>query len=355
MASTLGEHPLRIARFRQWLLLVFSIATPVVAVEIFLQLTDRFRPVPRLAYGEYPNRPSENFLVDNQTGWRMYPGHSFDWEYDGIPSTYRANAQGFRGDWKFEPQDTRTRIVLVGDSFTFGTGVQYDETFGAHIDAALSEAVVYNLGMPGFGVDQMWMSVRHQALALDPDLIIVSFIDNDFDRGLTGFRPGEGLNKPTFVLHEGRLVPQTKQHLPNPFVSALEHHSRLWTALRIVSHDLSRDVAFGGWLRLNQEILASIQQESRAAGVPVLFVRMLIKHHQVPFPTLREFMDEIDAAYIDFAELLASQPPDIYFLTDFHINAQGHRYAADVLLRWINSEIPSEESWNLSAPAHGRQ
>ena len=59
--------------------------------------------------------------------------------------------------------------------------------------------------MPGFGLDQMWMSVRHQALPMNPTLIIMGFIDQDLDRSLTAYRHGEGFNKPTFEM-DGKVL-----------------------------------------------------------------------------------------------------------------------------------------------------
>ena len=69
--------------------------------------------------------------------------------------------------------------------------------------------MVYNLAMPGFGVDQMWLSVRHQGLPLEPDLVVVCLCDADFKRSLSAFRPEERMNKPLHKLVDGRLVPQT--------------------------------------------------------------------------------------------------------------------------------------------------
>ena len=76
--------------------------------------------------------------------------------------------------------------------------------------------------MPGFGLDQMWMSVRHQALPLKPRLVIVAFIDEDLDRSLTAYRQWEGFNKPTFELEGGILRPQNAHDRPTGLIRYLE-------------------------------------------------------------------------------------------------------------------------------------
>ena len=104
--------------------------------------------------------------------------------------------------------------MIVGDSYTFGAGVDFQDTFGAILQRKTPDRVVYNLGMPGFGIDQVWMSVRHQAIDLRPDLIVAGIVDADFERSLIPYREAEGFNKPTFQLVNGRLTQRTVEQPP---------------------------------------------------------------------------------------------------------------------------------------------
>ena len=106
--------------------------------------------------------------------------------------SHQANRQGFRSPHDFDAVHTRPVIALVGDSFSFGSGVEYDDTFGALLDDQLAEGVVLNFAMPGYGIDQMWMTIRHEVIPRRPDFAVVAFVDEDFARGLTAFRPREG-------------------------------------------------------------------------------------------------------------------------------------------------------------------
>jgi len=80
-----------------------------------------------------------NFEPDPVTGWRMRPNHRSQWTIDGIASSYVSDGDGYRR-WEIEPRwgDSmpRRRIVLLGDSLSFGTGLDYTMTFGALIESS---------------------------------------------------------------------------------------------------------------------------------------------------------------------------------------------------------------------------
>ena len=321
------------------ILLFVSITITLILIELLLRSINKFEPEPVAYVGEYTNRSSQHFVADPETGWRMRPQHQFSWTFDGVASAYRSNSQGFRSNSEFDLTDRRKKIVLVGDSFTFGAGVEYDETYGARLESQLTNSVVYNLAMPGFGIDQMWLSVRHQALALRPSLIIVGFIDDDFDRSMTAYRPGEGFNKPTFILRNGRVVAKEASDGPNGLLRLLNNHSRAWFIGRVAYRRLAYRIAIGEWLSLNQAILQAIQADCAEKKVKVLFVRMQRKGRPKEFYTLRSFMDRIGANYLDQLDH-GPTLQDIWFATDDHMNAKGNRQIAEIILEWCRKNMP---------------
>jgi hypothetical protein len=182
------------------LLVIGSLLIAISMTEGGLRFSKKFEPEPRCDVGERQDYPSRNFTVDAFTGWKMTPGTRFSWITPEYKSSYSANSQGFRSPSDFLPDEQRRKIVVLGDSFTFGTGVEYNETFGNQLELGLPGSVVYNLAMPGFGIDQMWLSIRHQALPLQPALVIVGLCDADFSRSQTAYRSRERRNKPAFKL-----------------------------------------------------------------------------------------------------------------------------------------------------------
>jgi hypothetical protein len=92
----------------------------------------------------------------------------------------RINRLGLRGD---DPAPGRAHILVLGDSFTFGSGVADDETFSARLDQWLGASVgVVNGGQPGYGIFQMQATLRRVAEDLRPALVIVVIWQGDLLR-----------------------------------------------------------------------------------------------------------------------------------------------------------------------------
>jgi hypothetical protein len=330
---------LRRPRIADLLLLTAGIVAALGVAEIALRQFRDYRPRPRTFVGDHPNRPRENFVVDETTGWRMRPSHRFTQEVAGGRVVYHSNRLGFRCRADSEaPRGDAPIIALTGDSFTWGSNVDFEETWGARVAEGLPGCAVHNRAMPGFGIDQMWMSVRSHALPLQPDLIVVAFIDRDFDRSLSAYRRVEGFNKPTFLLRGGVLTPRAPADRPNRVVRLLEARSYLWTAGRNTIRQLGFRLPVGEWWHLNAAILSAIQRECERSGVRVLFVRMPLRDWK-DFPMLRSFMRQSGASYIDLVE--AGPPPGgVHFDDDPHIDGRGHEWVAEHVLRWVRKTMP---------------
>ena len=336
----LKRPTLYLLSWANWLLLTASVCLSIAAVEVALRLfakSSAFRAPPRAVVGEFQNRPSRNFVVDPRTGWRMRPGVQFRWTIEDGTHDYQANRLGFRSPHDFEADMAEPTIALVGESFTFGTGVEYGVTYGALIEANLASGTVLNFAMPGFGLDQMWMSIRHQVILLKPDLVVVGFVDEDFGRSLTAFRPGEGFNKPTFELDANtRLRPQRPADRPHAIVRFLERHSALWNLANVWLRNLSYHWPMGEWLVKNAALIEAMVSDARSAEIPIVIVRIPNRAWR-PFPTLRARLQENGVPYLDLADPGLRPQTDLHFKSDSHINTAGHAFVARHLGRWLDS------------------
>lgn len=76
------------------------------------------------------------------------------------------------------------KVLALGDSFTFGIGVEFEDTFMAITERELRKTFVMNADVPGYNIYQYLEHVRHYALKLNPDLVLVNvFPPNDMDTG----------------------------------------------------------------------------------------------------------------------------------------------------------------------------
>jgi lysophospholipase L1-like esterase len=102
----------------------------------------------------------------------------------GVTWHFSSNGDGFRGR-EFGPKPPGTiRIVCIGDSSTFGWGVDDEYTYPALLEARLTKpggppVEVFNLGIPGFTSRHGLGVLRHYALELDADFFVFSFGAND--------------------------------------------------------------------------------------------------------------------------------------------------------------------------------
>jgi hypothetical protein len=113
------------------------------------------------------------------------------------------NARGLRGTKDFAyGKNGRRRIVLLGDSFTFGEEVSDDETYAHFLQEMLPDVDVINLGVHGYGHDQMLIFFETEGVRYEPDIVILGFLKMDMERNLLSFRD---FAKPRFVVRGGQL------------------------------------------------------------------------------------------------------------------------------------------------------
>jgi lysophospholipase L1-like esterase len=103
----------------------------------------------------------------------------------GITWHFSSNSDGFRGR-EFTPKRPGViRVVCIGDSSTFGWGVDDEYTYPALLEARLNAAgggqqyEVFNLAVPGFTSRHGLGVLRHYALELEADFFVFSFGAND--------------------------------------------------------------------------------------------------------------------------------------------------------------------------------
>lgn len=103
--------------------------------------------------------------------------------------------QGTRGLKPFSPEKpgSTIRVLCLGDSFTFSSGVDDSETYPEQLARELERRYpgrrieVVNAGMPMFGLLDEIDYYLEKGRALRPDLVILQFYSNDFQDHLRGY------------------------------------------------------------------------------------------------------------------------------------------------------------------------
>ena len=134
------------------------------------------------------------FAFDQTLGYIPVPGQKARRNLPGVYDfTYSNNSQGLRGSREYGPKRPGTcRVLLLGDSFTYGFGVNDDQTFAHHLEQYLRQrnlpAEVINAGNPGKGTDYELKVFQTMGVQLHPDLTVLCFFPNDFqDNALAAY------------------------------------------------------------------------------------------------------------------------------------------------------------------------
>ena len=158
----------------------------LVLVEIAARIALPWVPEPearvRFAFEEVWSHGRNPFHTpDRDLLWRMIPGYS-----EGL---IRINDEGFRGPTFARDKPVGTyRVVVLGDSVTFGYGVAEDATYARQLERLLDEAgargggnraEVINAGVIGYTSWQGRLLYERTVGRFAPDLVVVLFGYND--------------------------------------------------------------------------------------------------------------------------------------------------------------------------------
>jgi hypothetical protein len=222
-------------------LVLASTAFGLVLAELGLRLFGDFRIVPQM------------FVTDENVGYRL---ESNVREVTERPGVYRyawtTNAQGFRGERAYavpKPAGGR-RVLMIGDSFTFGMGVDDDEIAAVRLEGALREVCgdpgieVVNTGVPSYGTSQELATLERYGLPLQPDVVVLSVVSNDADDNLaTGLHElvGDSLREREVTAGPGSGVYRWKRIAnATPGYRFLSRHSVLVGVLRQLGSQAAR-------------------------------------------------------------------------------------------------------------------
>jgi len=134
------------------------------------------------------------YLSDPVLGQRLAPG--YDGWFAGVP--VRINALGFRDEreYSIEKPPGTFRILVLGDSVTFGHGTLNTTTYPFLLEQRLKAWrpdvtwEVWNLGVPGYNTSQELAYLKRVGARYAPDLVVVGFYGNDLQDNAPATEPG---------------------------------------------------------------------------------------------------------------------------------------------------------------------
>ena len=319
-----------------------------------------------------------------------------------------SNSQGFRDrDRVFEKRTSGRRILALGDSFTWGAGVSYDEAFITVLEerlrSFLQDTEIINLGVPAWGPYEEFHLLKIHGIRFSPDLVMLNFfIGNDIQN-----KRRDDVNMPQIMVVAGQsyyahsngnlvhdLLGPDRWHLYHNVnfllkIAVSKIHGTFETATSRPSYDgpplMSRKDYLNSihersdiYLKHDTEFFTTHWKRTQA----VLFeMRAFLKTHQVPMllimiPEHLQLDRQLHAEYfhafnlspelydfekpqrlllgwckdtgvecIDLLPIFRSQgsPEKLYFANDFHFSAAGHVVAAEGILPSLKNQFHVED------------
>ncbi|MBI4698015.1 MAG: hypothetical protein HY758_03660 [Nitrospirae bacterium] len=161
---------------------IFSII--VVNFILFLLVFILVEGVLRIAGIPYKGNyvPSENSYArfDPELGWSYIPNKSTFQMNDDSKTPVYFDENGFRVPRPgFHTDILRPSVLFIGDSFTFGHGLSYEDSFAGKFSTL--EGMPYqtiNIGVQGYGSDQALLALKRHLPKFNIKVVVYTFIED---------------------------------------------------------------------------------------------------------------------------------------------------------------------------------
>jgi hypothetical protein len=123
------------------------------------------------------------FLSDAARGQRLAPG--YDGWFAGVPVHINSLELRDPREYRLAKTPNTFRILVLGDSVTFGHGSVYEHTYPYLTEQRLKawradiDWQVWNAAVPGYNTSQELAQLLEVGERFQPDLVIVGFFEND--------------------------------------------------------------------------------------------------------------------------------------------------------------------------------
>lgn len=301
----------------------------------------------RLAFPEWmPTRAEVNFWnYDSLLGWAHQPEQRGRLVHRDFSVQVSINSHGLRDDEYPLQKSAKKRMLILGDSFGWGFGVEYDERFSEVLEKKHPDWEIINTSVSGYGTDQQLLYLSQKGINYKPDVVLLLLCYNDFEDNST---PAQyWYNKPCFKLINNTLQ---LQNMPVPGATLQQEFDRLFLGqtylyARIYSRLLA--ITGQGGDGLSKQALSTDDEQSLSnkyllTGRLIKAIHDLCSENGVQFilvsvpmkagrkkDYLHKTSIQENMQYLALDEKFAHLKEATTFPHDTHWNAHGHQVAAE--------------------------
>lgn len=306
----------------------------------------------------------------SQLGWHHRPNQHGVFETGSVQANVSSNSRGLRDrEYPYARVPGHRRVLVIGDSFAWGYGVDQNHVFSEVLEAALERAEVINAGVSGYSTDQELLWLRTEGVKYRPDLVILQMAGNDeeMNRRKVAYLV---YPKPMFSLTEGDEL--RLHNVPVPQASVLR---------RLAFQGSSRSAFVNLLVGRSSQLVRTLRAPNSRDAVPTavrepfaLTIALVSEARKVATAIGARFMivttdmfwpHESDRLYARFCETLRRQHGELLDIEsdagfnaetmrlpgDGHWNQAGHAFVAERILALIERRgLLNPEPLDLSSP-----
>ncbi len=350
---------IKIFRITVWLFNIFAIFGIALNAELVFRCLYSEKNVPNIyeARGNYYfNKAFLNQKFDNE-------------EFN---SRYLTNCQGYRIDLLSNPDDSLTNCdwLFVGDSFTQGAQVNYDEMFSSILCMNFPDKTIVNAGMSGAGLYESLNYLKDEGRKLMPKRVFLQIgAFNDFynvKERHAGW--GEYLTEHSDLYRYFQYQLLDNPALPlgrwtEPFFDNPEENSKFNIFYKQSSEQKKAD------LRAFEEVIAKFKKETDAIGAELIVLLIPSKEQvsdkmlsevirkfdikaseldmQAPNKLTKSVCDKLGIPLIDLYDSFRNTDKFPFFMRDEHLSIEGHKLIASELKRFFMNESNKYVAFSL--------
>jgi len=301
---------------------------------------------------------------DQILGWRGIPNAGEYHVTENARVLVQHNRFGFR-DIAPDPRSPgKPAIVFLGDSFTWGFEVEFNEMFVNIMRQTISKYEVYNLGHKAYGTDQALLTFNSWAEQSPLHLVILMFQQTDVLDNISRIRYRKP--KPVFELDRDRLVlknvpvplddgwkiPRTvrkiisfrkqikylafQSHFVHDVYFRLFDSNRRWWRLRkYFDNGKTPD------MKMTRHIIEKLRNEVNRRGGEVLVIAIppkeqFIIDEYIPYQQLlEEICKDVKVEYFDLTPYFESALFRTFYRHGIHWNRYGNKVAAEAIYEYL--------------------
>ena len=330
----------------------------------------------------YPQRLYYNVSQwDEYVGFRSIPNTESTQHHSEYVMHIRINSRGLRDrEYVLDKPPNTIRIGIFGDSFTFGEGVEVEETYPKVLEQRIAgdplidklgwkvEVLNFGIGKTGTAHQLAWYQKEGFRYGLDV-VILGFFARNDFDDNLAGvffLQNGELIHNPAAYSSVRKIqsivykIPGYRwivehSHLANiarKVATTLDDRRRAAAAAIPAEAKVDRD-AYA--VELTLRLIEQFVHEAKVNGSDFLILsipargqrplRDYVRSEDIPrwvgqLARLQDALLQKGITLVDFVPTFANLPvADYYYEVDGHWRAAGHKILAEGLHKHLEGEV----------------